>query len=676
VAVKKLQAIQMEQQDHRVIAAHSALGWSAGERGRFEITKPFLECKNAVPTTEPQPLKAVVECAAVSPRKAPSVIKTKPLPTQKPVAKAKAPAPPKTLEKSLQPWQVSVRMAVFLLVALLAMTCAAFGSEDATSFASARGAQLVLHTNTTGDLDVLFCQHFVSNVAKLTAAVGNSAVDEILVAAGTYSFATDMCSGSTCIDCAVTARVAAAQEDLLTPYAPRAALCEDVVFGAEEQLCDESSTDPVIPRRRCHWQCTAPNGTYVLHVVRVVHVQPGQRCTALGARDVPQVDPGAVGAWRAVELPLATKLARRRRQFTEELCLVLSHGVPDEGGPVRIPEALAHPTPVPDAGLGLREQRAPPLGRALAAHARHCGARWAGTRCAPTETKERLRLSTFHGRVLHAHAKGILLAFRRVCIWTATCCFLVFAFVLCGAVFGLALDCTGHFSSGCAVIVARLLLGASDVDRHDARPLVQKLLTVSLVQKLLTVSFSCCAHSWRSSTVSRHSNASSKRVRLHVRCLIILAGFGSCGAQSSGPPSVPSPPGSMVVSTVMRTTTSDVALHRRHLNEASASTVGEFTAAIADSSTNKILLAAGTYELTSNMCTGSAICIDRALTIEAQVPGSVVLDAKGGRRVFEIQSAGMAELIGLNITGGSATMVQSVCLFEPFCDISSITLPP
>jgi hypothetical protein len=131
----------------------------------------------------------------------------------------------------------------------------------------------------------------------------------------------------------------------------------------------------------------------------------------------------------------------------------------------------------------------------------------------------------------------------------------------------------------------------------------------------------------------------------------------------------------MVVSTVMRTTASDVALHRRHLNEASASTVGEFTAAIADSSINKILLAAGTYELTSNVCDSySAVCIDRALTIEAQVPGAVVLDAMGARRVLNIQSGGTVELIGLDITGGYATSVQSVCLFEPFCDISSITL--
>jgi hypothetical protein len=119
----------------------------------------------------------------------------------------------------------------------------------------------------------------------------------------------------------------------------------------------------------------------------------------------------------------------------------------------------------------------------------------------------------------------------------------------------------------------------------------------------------------------------------------------------------------------MRTTASDVALHRRHLNEASASTVGEFTAAIADSSINKILLVAGTYELASDptmlMCNNSAVCIDRALTIEAEVPGSVVLDANGWGRVFMIAAGGTAELIGLNITGGSAYGVQSVCLFEP-----------
>ena len=115
----------------------------------------------------------------------------------------------------------------------------------------------------------------------------------------------------------------------------------------------------------------------------------------------------------------------------------------------------------------------------------------------------------------------------------------------------------------------------------------------------------------------------------------------------------------------MRTTASDVGLRGRHLNEVSASTVGEFITAVGNSAVDKILLAAGTYEFASNMCSGSAVCIDRALTIEAEVPGAVVLNATGGRRVFEIQSGGTVELIGLNITGGSASTVQIVCLLNP-----------
>ena len=120
----------------------------------------------------------------------------------------------------------------------------------------------------------------------------------------------------------------------------------------------------------------------------------------------------------------------------------------------------------------------------------------------------------------------------------------------------------------------------------------------------------------------------------------------------------------------MTTTATDVALHGRHLNEVAASTVGEFTAAVGNSVVDKILLAAGTYELTSDMCTsdvygGSAVCISRTLIIEAEVPGAVVLNAMGARRVFDIQSGGTAELIGLNITGGIATTVQSARHLNP-----------
>ena len=96
------------------------------------------------------------KCAAVLPGKASSVIKTNQSATHKPVAKAKASALPKALEKCWQPWQVSVLMVV-LLSALDVMACVTFVSEDAPSFASARGAQPVLHTNATGSLHMTSC---------------------------------------------------------------------------------------------------------------------------------------------------------------------------------------------------------------------------------------------------------------------------------------------------------------------------------------------------------------------------------------------------------------------------------------------------------------------------------------------------------------------------------------
>ena len=127
---------------------------------------------------------------------------------------------------------------------------------------------------------------------------------------------------------------------------------------------------------------------------------------------------------------------------------------------------------------------------------------------------------------------------------------------------------------------------------------------------------------------------------------------------------VASIPAGLIVK-LSRAPSGPLVLHGRKLSQVSVSTVAELTAAVGDSAVDKILVAAGTYDFTSDMCgRGSAVCIDRALTIEAQVPGSVVLDAKGGRRVFEIQSSGTAELIGLDITGGYAS-VQTARLLNP-----------
>ena len=84
------------------------------------------------------------------------------------------------------------------------------------------------------------------------------------------------------------------------------------------------------------------------------------------------------------------------------------------------------------------------------------------------------------------------------------------------------------------------------------------------------------------------------------------------------------------------------------------------------------MLVAGTYEFDDDMCPdqgGSALCIDRNVTIEAEVAGSVVLDAKGSRRVIYVSTAGRAELIGLNITGGAAAgNVSFLASIEPTHD--------
>ena len=76
---------------------------------------------------------------------------------------------------------------------------------------------------------------------------------------------------------------------------------------------------------------------------------------------------------------------------------------------------------------------------------------------------------------------------------------------------------------------------------------------------------------------------------------------------------------------------------------------------------SRIVLVAGSYEFADAMCLdhgGSALCIDRPVAIEAEEAGSVVLDAKGARRVIYVSTAGRAELNGLTITGGSANNVS------------------
>ena len=93
--------------------------------------------------------------------------------------------------------------------------------------------------------------------------------------------------------------------------------------------------------------------------------------------------------------------------------------------------------------------------------------------------------------------------------------------------------------------------------------------------------------------------------------------------------------------------------------------VSELITAIRNDSVDLVVVQAGTYFTSSmsEMCSGAAICINRTLTIKAEVPGAVVLDAMNKRRVFRVQPGGTAELIGLNITGGRTGPVRSVLDF-------------
>eukprot|EP00908_Phaeocystis_cordata_P013112 Transcript_24145.p1 GENE.Transcript_24145~~Transcript_24145.p1 ORF type:complete len:600 (+),score=49.63 Transcript_24145:152-1951(+) len=147
------------------------------------------------------------------------------------------------------------------------------------------------------------------------------------------------------------------------------------------------------------------------------------------------------------------------------------------------------------------------------------------------------------------------------------------------------------------------------------------------------------------------SGGALKTWRLVVACLT-LSGVGGVAASEIAPLS-----------------------HGRRLST-SVSSTSELVSAVNDNAIDRIVVQSGLYELPSDMCsetdqtsyvTGSALCISRALTIEAEVTGSVVLDAKDERRLFTIDSGGTLDLIGLNITkgrsgghaGGGAIVINS-----------------
>ena len=87
--------------------------------------------------------------------------------------------------------------------------------------------------------------------------------------------------------------------------------------------------------------------------------------------------------------------------------------------------------------------------------------------------------------------------------------------------------------------------------------------------------------------------------------------------------------------------------HRREL-QTSVSTSTGLTSALADTAVGHIVLAPGTYILSTQLS------VTRSVVLQAAVAGSVVLNGGNAVRVLNVNPglSGVVQLIGLNITGG------------------------
>ena len=97
--------------------------------------------------------------------------------------------------------------------------------------------------------------------------------------------------------------------------------------------------------------------------------------------------------------------------------------------------------------------------------------------------------------------------------------------------------------------------------------------------------------------------------------------------------------------------------HRREL-QTQVSTVAGLTSALNNTAISHIVLASGTYNLSTELS------ITRSVILEAAVAGSVVLDAQASsssrRKVMTISApSGVVQLIGLRITGGYSSGVRA-----------------
>ena len=99
--------------------------------------------------------------------------------------------------------------------------------------------------------------------------------------------------------------------------------------------------------------------------------------------------------------------------------------------------------------------------------------------------------------------------------------------------------------------------------------------------------------------------------------------------------------------------------HHRELSSYAVSTSADLISALANTAVSRIVLASGTYYLTSGLS------ITRSVILEAAAGATVTLNAQASsssqRRVLNINpgSSGVVQLIGLRITGGYISFVRA-----------------
>ena len=552
--VKKLEAILLEQQDYRLFAGHSSFGWSAGERGRFEIKEPFLECADAEPQLQGN--QAMEKCAAVLPGKAPSGIKTNLLPTQKPVAKAqnpaakaqnpaakaqnpaakaKASAPCKIQAEGWPPWRnstASVLMAAFL-VALVAMFGSALsGLVDATSLALPGGTQPALSGNATGDLDVV-----AYHPGIYFDPISNMADDQSSVlSAGNDLLHGEAVCGELGVHCdAGDPMTEPLHANMLRPTAP--GLAGSRLSGRHQNATEGLPCSPM-PKSLPHM------GYMKLSVPTISSDDSGVSSSLAAAKEASLLAGSASFGLPKESALFAETVPKRVAQCSK-------------GETNRTIEQQRHPS-----SSGFRSSVS--------------GVGW------PPQW-----VPFFLAQVSSPPQSPRLVQQR--------------------AAFSLSPNIPRQ--------------------QPSPRPELSRTRSPAAPSSLPTLV--------ASPSTGPVMRTIASDVELHSRRL-----WNNYPPSPPLPPSPPTPPGPPPWPPGITV---------------SVSTVAELTAAVGNSAVNKIVLAAGTYEL------GSSIHIDRALTIEAGVPGAVVLNGMGARRVFQIQSGlsrAIVDLIGLNITGGFGTGVE------------------